>query len=78
LTLAPKNTTSGAAIPAADLRMTRQPRRKPMNLKPVQLRLETEEVRQILQVALDEDAQQAMAFVKNVLAKKVEKALQRH
>lgn len=49
-----------------------------MNLKPVQLRLETEEVRQILQVALDEDSQQAMTFVKNVLAKKVEKALQRH
>ncbi len=49
-----------------------------MNLKPVQLRLGTEEVRQILQLALDEDAQQAVAFVKNVLAKKVEKALQRH
>lgn len=49
-----------------------------MNLKPVQLQLETEEVRCILQVALDEDAQQAMDFVKTVLAKKVEKALQRH
>jgi hypothetical protein len=49
-----------------------------MSLKPVQLQLETEEVRRILQVALDEDAQQALDFVKNVLAKKVEKALQRH
>jgi hypothetical protein len=49
-----------------------------MNLKPVQLRLETDEVRRILQAALDEDAPQALALVKDVLAKKVEKALQRH
>ncbi len=49
-----------------------------MNLKPVQLRLETEEVRRILQAVLDEDAPQALALVKDVLAKKVEKALQRH
>ncbi len=49
-----------------------------MNLKPVQLRLETEEVRRILQASLDDDAQDALAFVKTVLAKKVEKALQRH
>jgi len=49
-----------------------------MNLKPVQLGLETDEVRQVLQIALDEDAPQALAFVRNVLAKKVEKALQRH
>jgi hypothetical protein len=49
-----------------------------MNLKPVQLRLETDEVRRILQVALDEDAHRALDFVKNVLTKKVEKTLQRH
>lgn len=49
-----------------------------MNLKPVQLHLETEEVRWILQVSLDDDAQQALAFVKTILARKVEKALQRH
>lgn len=49
-----------------------------MNLKSVQLRLETDEVRRILQAALDEDASQALALVKDVLAKKVEKALQRH
>lgn len=49
-----------------------------MNLKPVQLRLEADEVRRILQVALDEDAQGALARVQTVLAKKVEKALQRH
>jgi len=49
-----------------------------MNLKPIQLTLDTEDVRSILHVALDDDAQQALAFVKTVLAKKVEKALQRH
>ena len=49
-----------------------------MNLQPIQLTLGTEEVRTVLQVALDDDAQQALAFVKTVLAKKVEKALQRH
>ncbi|MDZ7580807.1 MAG: hypothetical protein U5R30_09360 [Deltaproteobacteria bacterium] len=49
-----------------------------MNLKPIQLQLNTEEVRRVLQVALDDDAQQALALVKTVLAKKVEKALQRH
>ena len=49
-----------------------------MNLKPVQLQLETEDVRRVLQVALDDDAQQALALIKTVFAKKVEKALQRH
>lgn len=49
-----------------------------MNLKPVQLSLETEEVRRILQAALDDDAQAALALIQTVLAKKVEKALQRH
>jgi len=49
-----------------------------MNLKPVQLSLETDEVRRILQVALDDDAQAALALIQTVLVKKVEKALQRH
>jgi hypothetical protein len=44
-----------------------------MNHKPVQLRLEAEEVRRLLQVSLDEDAQQALEFVKTVIAKKVDK-----
>lgn len=48
-----------------------------MILKPVQLGLEIEEVRSILQVALDDDAQEALDLVQNVIAKKVEKALQR-
>jgi hypothetical protein len=49
-----------------------------MNLKPIQLTLDAEDVRSVLQIALDDDAQQALAFVKTVIAKKVEKALQRH
>lgn len=49
-----------------------------MNLKPVQLRLETEEVGRILQVTLDEDAHQALDFIKTILVKKIEKALQQH
>ena len=58
--------------------MIRCQRRYTMNLKPVQIRLESDEVRRVLQVALDEDAQGALALIKTVLAKKVEKALQRH
>lgn len=49
-----------------------------MNLKPVQLQLETEDVCRILQVSLDDDAQQARVLLKTVFAKKVEKVLQRH
>ena len=49
-----------------------------MNLKPIPLTLDTEDVCTVLQVALDDDAQQALVFIKTVLAKKVEKALQRH
>ena len=46
-----------------------------MSLKPIPLTLDTEEVRSVLRIALDDDAQQALAFVKTVLAQKVEKAL---
>ncbi len=49
-----------------------------MTLKPIQLRLEIGDVRRISQVALDQDARQALIFVRTVLAKKVEKTLQRH
>ncbi len=49
-----------------------------MNLQPVTLRLDTDEVQLVLQIALDGDAPQAVTFIREVLAKKVEKALQRH
>jgi hypothetical protein len=49
-----------------------------MNLKPVQIQLETADVQRILQIALDNDTEQALTFIQAVLTKKVEKALQRH
>ncbi len=49
-----------------------------MNLKSVQLQLTPEDVSQVLHITLDDDCEQALAFVKTVLAKQVEKALQHH
>lgn len=49
-----------------------------MNLKPVHIQLQPDQVNEILHIALDEDPERALAFVKTVLAKQVEKALQRH
>jgi hypothetical protein len=50
-----------------------------MNIKPIQLQLSSEDVTRILGIALDDDdGGRALDFVKTVLAKKVEKALQRH
>lgn len=49
-----------------------------MNVKPIQLTLSAEEVTEILRIALDEDREQALWFMKTVLAKHVEKTLQRH
>ena len=49
-----------------------------MNLKPVQLPLSVDDVTVILHIALDDDPERALNFVKTVLAKQVEKALRRH
>ena len=49
-----------------------------MTLKPVQMTLSVEDVTDILHIAVDQDPLRALNFVKTVLAKKVEKALQRH
>ncbi|WP_156915875.1 hypothetical protein [Desulfatirhabdium butyrativorans] len=49
-----------------------------MNVKPIQVAFSAEEVTEILRIALDEDREQALEFMKTVLAKQVEKALQRH
>jgi hypothetical protein len=49
-----------------------------MNLKPIHLQLKTEEVAQILRIAMDDDTESALDFIKTVLAKRVEKSLQRH
>ncbi len=49
-----------------------------MNIKAIQLQLSSDDVTQILGIALDDDGERALDFIKAVLAKKVEKALQRH
>lgn len=45
-------------------------------LKDIQMELSTDEVREILSIALDEDREKAMAFIRDHLAKKVDKKLQ--
>jgi ribosome-associated translation inhibitor RaiA len=49
-----------------------------MNLKPVSIELDVSEVQEILAIDMDEDAQQALDFLKEHLAKQVKKALQPH
>lgn len=45
-------------------------------LKDIEMKLSKDEVRQILSIALDEDPEQAMTFIRDHLAKKVDKKLQ--
>jgi ribosome-associated translation inhibitor RaiA len=47
-----------------------------MNLKEVNLTLDAAEVQEILAIDMDEDAQRALDFIKEHLAKQVKKALQ--
>lgn len=47
-----------------------------LRLKDIQMELSTDEVREILSIALDEDREKAMAFIRDHLAKKVDKKLQ--
>jgi hypothetical protein len=49
-----------------------------MNLRKVQLELDISDVRQILAIALDEDKDKALEYIKGSLVKKIEKALQPH
>ena len=46
-----------------------------MNVKPIHIQLQPEQINEILHITLDEDPDRALAFVQTVLAKKVEKAL---
>lgn len=48
-----------------------------MKLNPVQLQLDPEHVQEILRIALDDDAERALDFVKTVLFRRIDKALQR-
>ncbi len=49
-----------------------------MNLKNIHIELDTSDIQQIMSIALDDDRDQALAFIKTILAKLVERALQPH
>jgi hypothetical protein len=49
-----------------------------MNLKKVNIELEVAEVQELLAIDMDDDAQRALAFIKEHLAKQVKKCLQPH
>jgi len=46
-----------------------------MKLKNVQIELNTTEIQQALAIGLDENAADALAFIKDILCKRIEKAL---
>lgn len=48
-----------------------------MNLKPVQIDLEIEDVQEVLAISLDEDKAAALDFIRERLMRKVEKSLQK-
>ena len=49
-----------------------------MNLRKVQIELDVSDVQQVLAIALDEDKEKALEYIKDILAKQIEKALQPH
>jgi hypothetical protein len=49
-----------------------------MNLKRVNLELDVQEVQEVLAIDLDDDAERALAFIKEHLASQVKKCLQSH
>ena len=49
-----------------------------MTLKKVNVELSVTEVQEILAIDMDDDAQRALAFIKEHLAKQVKKCLQPH
>lgn len=49
-----------------------------MKLKNVQIELNTTEIQQVLAIGLDENTADALAFIKDILCKRIEKALQEH
>jgi len=53
-------------------------RTMPMNLKKVMIELGIPDVEKILRIDMDEDPEQALEFVKDVLAKRVKESLQPH
>jgi hypothetical protein len=49
-----------------------------MNLRQLNIELDVNEVREILAIDLDDDAERALVFVKDCLAKQVHERLQPH
>ncbi|MCG6972069.1 MAG: hypothetical protein LJE66_02870 [Desulfobacterales bacterium] len=49
-----------------------------MNLKKVQIELDVSDVQRVLAIALDEDKDRALEYIKKNLVKKIEKVLQPH
>lgn len=49
-----------------------------MNLRKVQIELDVSDVQQVLAIALDEDKDKALEYIKIRLVKQIEKSLQPH
>ena len=49
-----------------------------MNLKKVQIKLDISDVKQVLDIAIDEDKDGALEYIKKNLVKKIERVLQPH
>lgn len=49
-----------------------------MNLRKVQIELDISDVQQVLAIALDEDKDKALEYIKAHLVKQIEKSLQPH
>ena len=49
-----------------------------MNLKKVQIELDVSEVQRVMAIALDEDKDKALEYIKGSLVKQIEKVLQPH
>jgi hypothetical protein len=49
-----------------------------MNLKKVQIELDVSDVQLVLSIALDEDKDKALEYIKGKLVKEIEKVLQPH
>jgi len=49
-----------------------------MNLRKVQIVLDVSDVQQVLAIALDEDREKALEYIKGSLVKQIEKFLQPH
>ena len=49
-----------------------------MNLRKVQIELDVSDVQQVLAIALDEDKDKALEYIKARLVKQIEKVLQSH